>query len=69
VTADWGGAAVARFTWLMALRVAFGMRGKNSTTVCPVDVWRQFNTRRFGGNTRWHARGRLRSWVEHPQPL
>jgi hypothetical protein len=36
--ADWGGAAVAWFTWLMALRVAFGIRDKNSTTVCPVRI-------------------------------
>ena len=69
VTADRGFAAVAWFTLLSDLRIAFVIRVKKSTKVCIAGAWRQLNTLRFPGNTHRRSLGRLLYCAGSPQPL
>jgi hypothetical protein len=59
VTADRGCAAVAVFTVLPTLRVAFVIRVNKSTKLCLAGVWRPLDTLSFVGNTRRRALGHV----------
>jgi hypothetical protein len=69
VTADRGCAAVALFTLLTDLGVAFVIRVKKRTKICLAGEWRKLNTLRFAGNTRRRALGHLLYCAGTPQPL
>ena len=69
VTADRGFAAVALFTMLTDLGVAFVIRVKKSTKLCIAGMWRQLDTLRFAGNTRRRTLGHLLYCASNPQPL
>jgi hypothetical protein len=69
VVADRGFADVALFTLLAEVGVAFGIRVKRSTQVQIDGRWQQLSTRRFPGNTRRGALGRLLYCARSPRGL
>jgi hypothetical protein len=69
VVADRGFADVALFTLLAEVGVAFGIRVKRSTQVQIDGRWQQLSTRRFPGNTRRCALGRLLYCARSPRGL